>query len=167
MEPTTSKNILVKESVIHHKGVFAAIDIPKDTEIIEYVGIRVPKDEGDKIAEEHIQKAELDPDHGSVYVFIVEGKDYDIDGSPNWNTAKYINHSCEPNCYIDIKDGRVFIYALRLIKKGDELTYNYGYDLEDFEKHPCRCGSSSCVGFIADEDEWPKLKELIKKKKNE
>src|SRR3989344_5711318 len=164
MKPTSSEYIILKKSAIHHNGVFAKKDIPKDTMIIEYVGTRVPKEEGTKRADQHLDKSKQDPNLGGVYVFILN-ENTDLDGSPEWNTAKYINHSCEPNCYFEIKDQRVFIHALRDIQKGEELTYNYGYDLEDFEEHPCRCGSPRCVGYIADEEDWPELKRLLDEKR--
>lgn len=132
--------------------------------IIEYVGIKVPKEEGTKRADQHLEKSKQDPNQGGVYVFILD-ENTDLDGSPEWNIAKYINHSCEPNCYFEIKDQRVFIHALRDIQKGEELTYNYGYDLEDFEEHPCRCGSARCVGYIADQEDWPELKRLLDEKR--
>ncbi len=160
----TSKYILLKESSIHHKGVFAKEDIPKDTEIIEYVGRKVSSEEGTRIAQEHIEKAKEDNSLGDVYIFILNDN-YDLDGNFEGNTAKYINHSCEPNCYYQIRDERVFIHALRDIKKGEELTFNYEYDLDGFEEHPCRCGSPRCVGYIAAEEDWPKLRELIEEKR--
>lgn len=164
MKPTTSEYILLKKSAIHHKGVFAKKVIPKDTMIIEYVGEIVRSEEGTKRADKHLEEAKQNRDLGGVYVFILDSNT-DLDGSPDWNTAKYINHSCEPNCCFKIKEQRVFIYALHDIKKGEELTYNYGYDLDDFENHPCLCGSARCVGYIADEEDWPELKKKIEEKK--
>jgi uncharacterized protein len=69
-----------------------------------------------------------------------------------WNPARFINHSCMPNCEASIEDGRIWITALRDIEPGDELTFNYGYDLDDYKGYPCRCGTSECVGFIVAEE---------------
>ncbi len=164
IKPATSKYIFLKESSIHHKGVFAQRNIPRGTEIIEYVGKKVSSEEGARIAEEHLEKAREDDSKGDVYIFILNDR-YDLDGNFDGNTAKYINHSCEPNCYYVIRDERVFIHALRDIKEGEELTFNYEYDLDGFEDHPCRCGSERCVGYIAAEEDWPRLRELIEEKK--
>lgn len=164
MKPTTSRYVILKESAIHHKGVFAKRNIPKDALIIEYQGEKVSSEEGTRRSLVHWEEAQQNPELGGVYVFILDDNT-DLDGSQDWNTAKYINHSCDPNCYYQIKDQRVFIHALREIKEGEELTFNYGYDLEDFENHHCRCGSTRCVGYIAAEEDWPELKKKIEEKK--
>ena len=90
---------------------------------------------------------------------------YDIDGNVPYNTARYINHSCDPNCEAVIIRGRIWIIALREIKKSEELAYNDNYDFEDYEDHKCQCGSNRCVGYILDEDDWPELErmKLLKK----
>ena len=61
----------------------------------------------------------------------------DLDGNLPWNNARLINHSCEPNCEAITEDHQIFIYALRDIKAGEELFFNYGFDLESYEDHPC------------------------------
>ena len=97
-----------------------------------------------------------------VYVFELN-KLYDIDGSAAYNHAKLINHSCNPNCEVEIINNEIWISAIKNIKKNTELSYNYGYSYDtDYVDHICKCGSSKCVGYILDEDHWPKLK----KKKN-
>jgi len=55
---------------------------------------------------------------------------------------------------------------VKKIKKGEEISYNYGYDIEEFEDHPCRCGTDSCVRYIVDKDHWPELKRILSKKNN-
>lgn len=153
---TVSPYIEVCASSIHGKGVFALCNIAAGTKIIEYVGEKISKKEGTRRAEEIWKQS------GLVCVFELN-KRYDIDGSVDYNKARFINHSCVPNCVIEIPSGHIWIVAQRDIKKGEELTYNYGYDLEDFEDFPCCCGAKCCIGYIAHESEWPKLKELIKK----
>lgn len=158
MKPTTSEYILVKNSKIHGSGVFAKTFIPKDTKIIEYVGEVITSEEGDKRSDEQIELSKSNPKLGAVYIFEL-GDGYDIDGNFDYNTARLINHSCDPNCRFEIADKHIWIIAKRDIQEGEELNYNYGYDFEDYEEHPCRCMSSNCVGYILDEEHWPKLKE--------
>lgn len=92
-------------------GLFAAVPIKKGKTIIEYIGERIPTSEGDK--------------RDSRYIFNVNSR-IDIDGSPRYNTARYINHSCRPNCEAINRRGRVFIVAKKNILAGEELHYNYG-----------------------------------------
>ena len=68
------------------------------------------------------------------------------------NPARFLNHSCAPNCEAELDDGRIWIVAKRDIKAGEELTFNYGYDLEDYRDHPCRCGVPECAGHIVVEE---------------
>jgi len=168
---TTHKYIEVKSSGIHLNGVFAKIDIPKGVRIIEYIGKKVTKAEGDRILDETFKKHKADPEHyAGTYIFELDDE-WDIDGNTPDNDAKYINHSCDPNCKMDINNGKVWIDTIKDIKKGDEITYNYGFelnekDLYDFEEQECRCGSKNCVGYMLDEEAWPRMRELIEKKKH-
>jgi uncharacterized protein len=161
MEPTSSPYIEVRLSSIHNHGIFAKKGIPKGTKVIQYVGEKILGKEGDRRSELHLERAAKNGAHGAVYVFELNDK-FDIDGSPDYNTAKYINHSCSPNCEADIGPEEIWIVAIRDIKQGEELTYNYGYDMEDFEDHPCKCGSKNCVGYILEEEHWPKLQQALK-----
>ena len=163
MEPTKSEYINVKNSKIHNKGIFAAKDIPKGAKIIEYVGEKITKKESEKRCDIVLEQSQKNPELGAVYIFELN-KRYDIDGNVSYKTAKYINHSCEPNCEAEIEDNHIWIKSLRDINQGEELGYNYGYCVDDYKNHPCRCGSSRCVGYIVDEDEWPKLKKELEKK---
>jgi len=141
--------VCVEDSGIHGKGVFALKDIPKETKIIEYVGKKITKAEADKIADEQYEKGESG-EEGHVYIFELN-KRYDIDGNVDWNPARLINHSCDPNCETEGDDGHIWILAMRDIKKGEELSYDYCYDIDDVEDHPCRCGAKNCCGFIIGE----------------
>jgi len=152
----------VRKSKIHGNGVFATKRIKKNTKIIEYIGEKIIKSEGDKRSAKRIKKylnSELD---GSVYIFELNKK-YDIDGSPLYNKARYINHSCDPNCEVEIIDEKIWITAIKDIKKTDELSYDYGYefDSDDFRDHICKCGSKNCIGFIISSDQWPKYHKYI------
>ena len=163
-EPTTSKYIEVRESEIHGTGVFARIKVPKGKKVIEYVGEKITKKESARRSIALIQKNRDSQTDGAVYIFEVN-KRHDIDGNIPENTARFINHSCDPNCEPDVIKNRVWLISTRKIKKGDELSYNYGFDLDDFEQHECRCGAKKCVGYITAEDNWPKLKKKLAKKR--
>lgn len=134
-------NPYVKEiqSRIHNRGLHAKCDIPAETRIIEYIGERITEKEAD-------DRVEADSGH-CVYLFELED-DTVIDGDTDDNLAKCINHSCDPNCYSEIEDEQIWIMSLRDIKKGEELTYDYGFQRPGWEDHPCLCGTKDCFGFI-------------------
>ena len=157
---------LKKKSGVHGSGLFASQNIKKGSKIIEYVGDKVTKKEGDRRADIQLDKAKENINNGMVYIFELN-KRYDIDGSAKYNHARLINHSCSPNCEVVIDNNEIWILAIKKIKKNAELSYNYGYAYdEDYVDHICKCGSSKCVGYILDEDHWPKLKKAKKKKSN-
>ena len=147
-----------KKSHVHGSGLFAVQNIKKGSKIIEYIGDKVTKKEGDKRADKQIKQYKKNKNNGMVYVFELN-KLYDIDGSVSHNHAKLINHSCNPNCEVEIINNEIWISAIKNIKKNTELSYNYGYSYDtDYVDHICKCRSSNCVGYILDEDHWPKLK---------
>ena len=160
----------VKNSKIHGHGVFVTKNIKKNTKIIQYIGEKVSKAEGDRRSDLRIKKYLDSRKTGSVYIFELNKK-FDIDGSPNYNKARYINHSCDPNCEVDIIDDKIWISSIKKINKGEELTYDYGYsfDKEDYKDHICKCGSQYCIGYIISSDDWDKylkfIKKIIKKRK--
>ncbi|MFP4472389.1 MAG: TrmH family RNA methyltransferase [Candidatus Omnitrophota bacterium] len=154
---TTSPYISVRQSVIHGAGVFAKKAIPAGTRIIEYVGEKITKAESDRRADIPLNLSRQDNTKGAVYIFTLN-KRYDIDGNVSYNTARFINHSCAPNAEAQLVHGHIWIVALTDIKKGQEITYNYNYDFDNHEDHPCRCGSPNCVGYILAEEHWPKLR---------
>ncbi len=162
-EPTISKYIEVRESEIHGTGVFAGTKVPKGKKVIEYVGEKITKKESARRSIALIEKNQGSQTDGAVYIFEVN-KRHDIDGNIPENTARFINHSCDPNCEPDVIKNRVWLISTRKIKKGEELSYIYGFDLDDFEQHECRCGAKKCVGYITAEDNWLKLKKRLAKK---
>ena len=154
-----------KKSSLHGSGLFANCDIKIGEQVIQYIGDKVTKKEGDKRADIQIKKAQKNKKNGMVYVFELNKK-YDIDGGVARNYARFINHSCDPNCEVEITNNEIWISSIKRITKYTELTYNYGYPFDsDFEEHICKCGSKKCVGYILSDDDWPKLKKELKKKK--
>ena len=153
----------VKNSNVHGSGIFAAKDIKKNTKIIQYIGEKVSKSEGDKRSANRIKNFLHSEETGSVYIFELNSK-YDIDGLFEYNKARYINHSCNPNCEVDIVDGKIWISSIKKIYKGEELSYDYGYpfDKDDYKDHICKCGSKKCIGYIISQDDWLKYKKYRK-----
>ena len=154
----------LKKSKIHGTGIVSTSYIKKGTKIIQYIGEKVTKKEGDKRSEKRIKEYLNKKNEGSVYIFELN-KRYDIDGSPLYNKARYINHSCSPNCEVDIIKNEIWISSIKPIKKGEELNYDYGYpfDKDDFSDHVCKCMSKKCIGYIISQDDWPKYKKYVKK----
>ena len=148
------KKIEARLSKIHGNGVFATETIKKGERIIRYKGklrshAEVDEEYGD------------DDEDGHTFLFTLND-DYVIDANYDGNDARWINHSCDPNCEAVIEEDeggdrrkdKVFIEAVRKIKPGEELAYNYGITLE--ERHTarlkkiweCRCGSKKCTGTM-------------------
>lgn len=152
----------VRGSEIHGRGVYATQRIKKDQQIIEYVGEIIDKEESDQRGTRQHEHA-LETGDAAVYIFTLSKK-YDLDGNVPWNTARLINHSCDPNCEAWIDGHRIHIHALRDIEAGEELSFDYGFDIDCFEDHPCRCGKSNCVGYIVSQEQWPELKERLASK---
>ena len=147
-KPRKTPIYVVRNSPIHGRGVFAATEIPKGSRIIEYRGERTSW----KIASE---RPDSDPDDPS-HTFIFELDDGRvIDAAVRGNAARWINHSCAPNCKsVEDDDSRVYIEAKRAIAEGEELTYDYrlSYDgritRKVREEYACRCGSKRCRGTL-------------------
>jgi uncharacterized protein len=154
--------IQVRKSNIHNTGIFARKFIPKGTQIIEYVGEKISKKESEKRADVVLEDSKKNKEKGAVYIFEINKK-YDLDGNVPYNTARYINHSCDPNCESENIDDKIWIKAIKDIKPDEELKYNYGYDIDNFDEHPCLCGAEKCKGYIASEDKWAKLKKELRK----
>ena len=140
--------VRVGKSRIAGQGLFTLQDIQKDTRIMPYGGERISKKESVK---------RLTQGNASIFTF---SNQYDIDGNVLGNTARYINHSCAPNCAVDITRRRIWIVAMRVILAGEELSYNYGYGMEQYGDFPCTCKAAHCMGYILAKEYWG----LIKKK---
>jgi len=136
----------VLDSPIHGRGVFAARNIRKGETIIEYRGRRTTWDEASETDGE-----DDDPFH--TFLFSLDDGRV-IDAGVRGNAARFINHSCAPNCDAVVEHGRIWIETIRDIAPGEELAYDYAYTLE--ERHtpaakrrfPCHCGAATCRGTI-------------------
>jgi uncharacterized protein len=144
----TKRPFEVRRSKIQGRGVFATRKILKGTEIIEYKGEIISDKEADR------RYPWNDEERHHTFLFQLDDGSI-IDAGPRGNAAKYINHSCDPNCEaVEDEDGRVFIYALRDIRKGEELSYDYHFILEEPHNaankklYPCYCGTAKCRGTI-------------------
>jgi SET domain-containing protein len=126
--------VRVGTSRIAGTGLFATQAIPKDTRIVRYIGEKITK------AESARRTAQ-----GNAYIFQWNVR-YSLDEKTLKNTARYINHSCAPNCETLHTQRVIWIVAVRDIHEGEELAYNYGYDMEDYEDFPCTCGATQCCG---------------------
>jgi len=145
MEPKQKRSghplLSVKKSPVGGKGAFAKKVIPEGTRIIEYKGkrIRWPDD-----------------DDNEDYVFYFGGGEGDrvINPFDGGNEARFINHSCAPNCEAVEERGRIYIDAVRDISKGEELFYDYGLRLgrrpteEDIKRYACNCRAPGCRGTM-------------------
>jgi uncharacterized protein len=148
MSRTQSKGgrrISVRRSPIHGRGVFALRKIRKGERIIEYRGERVTHREADR------RYPEDDSPH--TMLFIVDNKTV-IDATRTGNSARWINHSCRPNCESIDDDKRIYIEARRDIRKGEELSYDYNLVLDERHtpavkrENPCLCGAKRCRGTL-------------------
>ena len=136
--------ILVEQSPIHGKGVFAKKTIPKGTRIIEYMGKRIPKEDLPSDLEKGL----------TTLVYVMRLDDLTaIDGERDGNDARFINHSCMPNCEVYFFDNTPYIYAMEDISEGAEIFFDYqlGSSIERTlsleEKkalYPCHCGTINC-----------------------
>ena len=146
----------VKKSKIDKNGLYANCNIKKGTRIIEYKGKIISSKTSDTSPKFDNDKA--------IYLFNIN-KRFDLDGDFKFNTARLINHSCDPNCEVTGTGLKIWVYAIKDIKKGEEFSYDYGFSFdEDFRNYPCRCGSKKCCGFIIREGSRWRIKK--KKRKN-
>jgi uncharacterized protein len=140
----------LRQSGIHGLGGFAARDIPKGARIIEYTGERINNAEADRRAAEDDEKR-----NHHTFLFIVSSRTC-VDAAFDGNEARFINHSCAPNCETGIWGSRIWISALKNIPAGVELTYDYMYDddpeytEEDLRFYKCECGAPNCRGTMVD-----------------
>jgi SET domain-containing protein len=133
----------VIKSKIDNQGVNASRNIKEGTIIIYYKGKLITKKETERNPKYDNDKA--------IYLFNLNNR-YDMDGDFSYNTARLINHSCSPNCEVDGKGLKLWIYALKDIKKGEELSYDYGFGYdENYKDFVCKCRAKNCCGYIVRE----------------
>ncbi|KAJ8475520.1 hypothetical protein OPV22_019247 [Ensete ventricosum] len=139
------KRLRFQRSKIHDWGLVALEPIDAEDFVIEYVGELIRRRISD-VRERHYEKMGI----GSSYLFRLDD-DYVVDATKRGGLARFINHSCEPNCYTKVitveGQKKIFIYAKRHISAGEEITYNYKFPLEE-QKIPCNCGSQRCRGSM-------------------
>lgn len=150
----------VRGSIIHGRGIYATEDMIEDELICYYVGELISKKESECRGNLQIKKSQA-TGVAAVYIFTLNDE-WDLDGGFDWNVARLINHSCSPNtiAYLEDCETMIGVYALKSIKKGEELTFNYGFDVAQYKDHPCLCGSANCVGHIVVENQWEELAKL-------
>ena len=147
----------IKKSNIDNRGLYASQDIKDHTKIIEYKGKILTKKQVEENSKFDNEKA--------IYLFNINRK-YDLDGDFKYNTARLINHSCNPNCEVFGSGLKVWVYAMKNIRKGEELSYDYGFSYdEDYKRYPCNCGAKECVGFILREGSRWRIKKFQKRNK--
>jgi SET domain-containing protein len=135
-----SENIRLGPSPIQGQGGFATRPILNGERIIEYAGERITKAES-------LRRCEAE----NWFIFCLDDQ-FDLDGNVDWNPARFLNHSCGPNSEAVCEEGCIWIVASRDIQAGEEITFNYSYDLADYDEHPCHCGAPECVGYIVAEE---------------
>lgn len=157
----------VRRSGIHGRGAYATRHIASGTRIVEYLGERITHRQADARYEDKGQ------DDGHTFLFVVSSRVV-IDAGVGGNDARFINHSCDPNCDTVIENERVFIEAIRDIEPGAELGYEYGLtwestdDPDELANYACRCGAAKCRGSMLDPvplDKKRKAKRKAAKKK--
>jgi len=137
----------IRPSPIHGVGAFATLPIPARTRLIEYAGERLTPAESDR------RYPDRPDERHHTFLFAIDD-DVVIDAAVDGNDARFINHSCDPNCDAVIEDGRIWINTIRDVAPGEELAYDYKYSLEERHtparkrQYPCNCGSPKCRGTI-------------------
>ena len=147
MTAAASLPFVVRDSPMQGRGAFASRSIPGGVRLIEYAGERLTPAESDA------RYPDVDGERHHTYLFAIDDAVV-IDAAVGGNDARWINHSCDPNCDAVIEDGRIWIETIRDIKPGEELAYDYAYVLD--ERHspaakrrfPCNCGAPTCRGTI-------------------
>lgn len=146
--PTASQSYFeIRSSSIQGRGAFATRRIRKGTRLIEYVGERISHAEADRRYDDDTMKRH------HTFLFTLNNRTV-IDAGVNGNEARFINHSCDPNCEAVIDSGHIYIETTRTIQPGQELVYDYQYerapdaDESDEARYPCRCGAPNCRGTI-------------------
>ncbi|MGU7784053.1 SET domain-containing protein [Burkholderia sp. PU8-34] len=159
----SSRRIAVRRSGVHGRGVFAVAPIKTGERVVEYKGERISWKEA-------LRRHPHDPNEPNHTFYFALEEGGVIDGKVDGNSARWINHSCAPNCEAEEVDGRVYIHALRDIEPAEELFYDYGLVIDAKltkklkREYACHCGAESCRGTLLATSETATKK---KKKKSE
>jgi SET domain-containing protein len=137
----------IRDSPMQGRGAFATERIPAGVRLIEYAGERLTPEQADA------RYPDVPGERHHTFLFAIDD-DIVIDAAVDGNEAKWINHSCDPNCDAVIEDERIWIETIRDIEPGEELAYDYAYVLP--ERHtpaakrrfPCNCGAAKCRGTL-------------------
>ena len=140
---------------IKGRGLYASRNIPEGTRIINYIGNIITK--------KQTEISDKFDNSKPIYLFNLNNK-YDLDGDVSWNTARLINHSCLNNCEYEGKGLKLWVVSIKDIKKGEELTcdYGFGYD-SDYKQFPCNCKSKNCCGYIVRTESLWRISKKFKK----
>ncbi len=128
-------------------GAFATEFIPEGTRLIEYAGQRITPEEAEA------RYPDVDGERHHTCLFAIDDE-WVIDAAFDGNDARWINHSCDPNCDAVVDDGRIWIETIRDVEVGEELAYDYAYELPERHtpalkrRYPCYCGAARCRGSI-------------------
>ena len=147
----------VKKSNIDRNGngLYATKDIKEGTRIIDYVGKIITK--------KQTEESEKFDNSKPIYLFNLNNR-YDLDGDVKSNIARLINHSCSNNCDYEGKGLKLWVVAVKNIKKNEELTCDYGFSYDsDYKQFPCKCSSKNCVGYIVREGSRWRINKKFKK----
>ena len=137
----------IRLSAIHGLGAFATESIGAGVRLIEYTGERLTP------AEAEARYPDVEGERHHTLLFAIDDEVV-IDAAHGGNEARFINHSCDPNCDAVVEDGRIWIETIRVVAAGDELAYDYAYVLEERHtaaarrRYPCSCGAEDCRGTI-------------------
>jgi SET domain-containing protein len=137
----------IRRSGIQGRGAFATRTIQRGDRIIEYTGEHISWKEADRRYDDEKMKRH------HTFLFTLNSRTC-VDAAVGGNDARFINHSCDPNCEAVIVNGHIYIEAIRRIRPGEELSYDYGYERdkdtseEDEKLYVCRCGAANCRGTI-------------------
>jgi len=146
-QPDDSPPFEIRPSGIHGLGAFATRPIPRGTRLIEYAGERLTPEQADA------RYPDVPGERHHTFLFAIDD-DVVIDAVVGGNDARFINHSCDPNCDAVIDGGGIWIETIRDVEPGEELAYDYAYILEERHtpsakrRYPCTCGAVTCRGTI-------------------
>ncbi len=168
MKPAVKKRpgprIVVRKSGIHGRGVYANRRIREDETVCEYKGEIISELEVARRYPENMEGL------NHTFIFGIEN-DHNIDGGAKGNIARWINHSCDPNCDTFDENKRMFIRAIRDIRPGEELSYDYCIETNERitkevkSRWPCWCGAKKCRGTVLIREQKPKKKAKKKAKR--